>query len=65
MDIDFSTMQVGDRIALIEGKWGDAQRVAYNAATAYQAQHTGVQFQVDGHDGSTFERGQFWIERTK
>ena len=65
MDIDFSTMQIGDKHALPPGKWGNDQRAVFEGATAFQRANPGVQFEVTGHEGSDFERGQYWITRIK
>jgi len=66
MTYDFSGMALGDKLKLPEGKWGDTQRdVLALAAKFADTQSPRWQFQADGHDGSTFERGQYWIERIR
>ena len=66
MEYDFKKMAVGDRIACPEGKWGDHQRAVLDLAGKFaNTQEPRWQFQTFGHEGSTFERGQYWIERTR
>ena len=64
--IDFTGIAVGEKIMLPEGKWNDAQRAVMAQAAAFaDKQEPRWQFQATGHEGSTFEKGQYWIERTR
>ena len=63
--MNFEDMEVGDKMKLPQGKWGDQQRAVYNQAGQFAAQHPGVQFEIEGHEGSNFEPGQYWLVRTK
>lgn len=66
MEYDFASMAVGDRLPMPPGKWSDPQREVMALATAFcNTQDPRWQFQSDGHEGSTFEPGQYWIERTR
>lgn len=64
MKINFARMKIGDSVALPPGKWSDARRVHYEAATAFMAKKPGRQFEIWGHDGSDFEKAQWnlrWV----
>ena len=62
----FSSMKLGDKITLPIGKWGDVQREVLRTATDFAAkQEPNWQFQADGHEGSTFEKGQYFLERIR
>ncbi len=63
--MNFEDMKVGDKIKLPPGKWGDEQRAVYDEANQFAAEHPGVQFETEGHEGSNFETGQYWLVRTK
>lgn len=63
--MNFEDMEVGDKMKLPQGKWGDEQRAVYDQAGQFAAQHPDVQFETEGHEGSNFEPGQYWLVRTK
>ena len=67
MDIDFSKMAVGDRVAMSPGKWSDTQRAELDAAAQWArknaTEEVSPQFQADGNEGSMTEKGQYWITR--
>ena len=63
--MNIEDMKVGDKMKLPEGKWGDAQRKVYDQANQFASQNPSVQFETEGHDGSNFEPGQYWLVRTK
>lgn len=66
MDYDFSHMAIGDRIACNPGKWNDQQRAVLELAGKFaNTQEPRWQFQTVGNEGSAFERGQYWLERTR
>lgn len=66
MDYDFSNMKIGDRIILPVGGWSDTQREVLKLASDFcNTQDPHWQFQTVGHEGSDFERGQYWLERTR
>ena len=63
---NFKDMKIGDKLPCPVGKWGEPQRDALAQAAEFaNTQEPRWQFQADGHDGSTFERGQYWIERIR
>lgn len=62
----FKNMQLGDKIDLPQGKWSDVQREVLRNASEFAAkQDPNWQFQADGHEGSTFEKGQYCLERIR
>lgn len=62
----FSEMKLGDKLPMPIGKWSDTQRETLREATDFASkQEPAWQFQVDGHDGSTFEKGQYFLERIR
>lgn len=65
MDINFSAMNVGDKVALPSGKWGDKLRVYHQQAADYARDNPGMQFETEGNEGSMTEKGQYWIRRIK
>ena len=65
MEIDFDKMEVGDKIKLPPGRWGEELRELYTAANAYVKDNKGKQFEFSGNDGSALNKGQYWIERVK
>ena len=66
MEYDFASMKLGDRIILPIGKWSDPQRAVLDLAGAFaNTQEPRWQFQTVGSEGSNFERGQYWLERTR
>ena len=66
MNYDFASMVIGDKVKLPEGKWSDPQRAVMAQATKFaDTQDPRWQFQTVGSEGSDFERGQYWLERTR
>jgi hypothetical protein len=62
----FENMQLNDKILMPEGKWSDTQREVLRQATEFASkQEPAWQFQADGHEGSTFEKGQYFLERIR
>lgn len=62
----FEKMVLGDKLPMPEGKWSDTQRETLRLATDFASkQEPTWQFQVDGREGSTFERGQYFLERIR
>lgn len=62
----FENLKVGEKLEMPVGKWGDAQREMMRQATDFASkQEPAWQFQADGHEGSTFERGQYFLERIR
>ena len=63
--MSFENMRVGDKVKLPPGKWDGEQRAVYDQANRFAAENPGVQFEAEGHEGSNFEQGQYWLVRTK
>ncbi len=64
--IDFAAMNIGDKVDLPPGKWNDEKREYLDTANAYcRTSPDNPQFQIGGHDGSDFEKGQYYIERIR